>query len=564
MTLKLGRVAGTAAAGNDDRIVNSQAMSRTLVTAAVSASVQSIYVADTTSGAFNVTLPLAANGKGRVVVMWNGGTNPPSVVCQGSDKFDIATGPTTDTFSVYVNCKTYESDGSSMWVRTSNLNAVDALTVYNVVGSSTTAVVNGWYRVDTTSTSAGTITMPSGGIPAGALVIIENIGTTASAAINVVRGGLDNIDGTATPFALLPGERADLVYRGGTWYSRRHLVGSTANTTVARDSAGRAQVADPAVAQDIATKNYVDTVRVDVGTSTTGATLVANTWTRVTAGTTQAYTLPSAPVEATIVCLENLSGSAATITYVRGGTDTIEGVTTAFTLQVGERVTLTYQASGAQWFQARELWSSTAGTTMRRDSAGRAQVVDPVANQDVASKLYVDAKQSSWMPEDYGLLAWAYDPDVAINTTTLTPAGTLFMTRLKIRKPMTITNVIINVVTAGVTLTANQCFAALYNSSLGLLSATANQATNWASTGVKVMALSAAQAVAAGDYFVGFYYNGTTGPTLSRAASSTVVNLSQTAAQSRNATSSTGLTTAMPAPAAALVANFNSFWVGVS
>jgi hypothetical protein len=170
---------------------------------------------------------------------------------------------------------------------------------------------------------------------------------------------------------------------------------------------------------------------------------------------------------------------------------------------------------------------------------------------------------SEWSPEDVGFIAWAYDP-VAIIGNALPTAGTLQMVRLKVPRAQTITNVVLSVVTQGSTLTSGRNFAALFNSSLALLAATADQTTAWGTAGMKVAALSVAQAVAAGDYFVGFYANGTTVPAFGRGNANVVVNGSLATASSRFATSSTGLTTAMPNPAAALAANTNSFWAAVS
>lgn len=93
-------------------------------------------------------------------------------------------------------------------------------------------------------------------------------------------------------------------------------------------------------------------------------------------------------------------------------------------------------------------------------------------------------------------------------------------------------------------------------------SATMTPAVSWLSSGLKLAPLQAAQAVAAGDYLIQFYWGaGTTGPTLSRGAGQNVINANLSAANSRHATSSTGLTTTLPNPSAVLAANSSGFWV---
>ena len=129
---------------------------------------------------------------------------------------------------------------------------------------------------------------------------------------------------------------------------------------------------------------------------------------------------------------------------------------------------------------------------------------------------------------------------------------------------MTITNLYIYLGVAGSSLTSGRNFAGLYDSSRNLLSGTADQTTAWGSGGTKTMALSSAQAVAAGDYFVAFYWNGTTGPTIARGTTIAVCNVGLSTANSRCATSSSSLTTALPNPAAALASTPTAYWVAVS
>lgn len=79
------------------------------------------------------------------------------------------------------------------------------------------------------------------------------------------------------------------------------------------------------------------------------------------------------------------------------------------------------------------------------------------------------------------------------------------------------------------------------------------------------MALTSAQSVAAGDFFVALYTNGTTKPTLARAGIAlAAINGLNSAANAIWATANTGLTTAMPATLGTFTAATNPIWVGVS
>ncbi len=116
------------------------------------------------------------------------------------------------------------------------------------------------------------------------------------------------------------------------------------------------------------------------------------TWLRInpsTSGTTQA--LPTGAANGDVFKIEN-TGTTNTVLYQRGGTDTIEGSTATFTLQPGEKVALTYYSFAGEWTQERELWSPTAGSGVRRDSAGRIRAADPVNAADVLTRGFSDGR----------------------------------------------------------------------------------------------------------------------------------------------------------------------------
>ncbi|MDX6480344.1 MAG: hypothetical protein QOG85_854 [Gaiellaceae bacterium] len=173
-----------------------------------------------------------------------------------------------------------------------------------------------------------------------------------------------------------------------------------------------------------------------------------------------------------------------------------------------------------------------------------------------------------WIPADHGLLAWNGDVYcLASAGSTLAAAGTIYRVRLHIPEAMSITNIWCYVAVAGSTLTAGQCFCALYqgNTKLGQ---TADQAAAWVSAGVKTMALTGGPfAVTAGDIDIAVWFNGTTGPALATGGqnAATIMNVGLSLANSRWGVCDTGITTTAPTnlitPSAALG---RSYWFGVS
>jgi hypothetical protein len=131
----------------------------------------------------------------------------------------------------------------------------------------------------------------------------------------------------------------------------------------------------------------------------------------------------------------------------------------------------------------------------------------------------------------------------------------------------TVTNIIALLTSAGSGLTSGQCFASLFTSAGTLLSSTADQAANWATSGRKVMALASPQTVAAGDYYVGWWYNGTTGPSLARGNlnfGTSFLNGSLASPNLLYASADTGLTTAAPASMGAQSAGQTAWWLALS
>jgi len=167
-------------------------------------------------------------------------------------------------------------------------------------------------------------------------------------------------------------------------------------------------------------------------------------------------------------------------------------------------------------------------------------------------------------PEDHGLLAWTMDPSSAGTGTVLSVAGTMQGARLYLPRPMTVTNLYCHLSAAGATLTAGSCKAALYNSAGTLVGTTVDQATAWASSGLKVMALSAAVVCPVGYYDLALWFNGTTSPTLYRSMAVPVGNANLTGAATRFFTANTAITTTAPATLGAKTVQNTAWWLAVS
>lgn len=153
---------------------------------------------------------------------------------------------------------------------------------------------------------------------------------------------------------------------------------------------------------------------------------------------------------------------------------------------------------------------------------GDTPVYEKTANKDVASgypSLDSTGKiptadilaLTTQQPTDQGLLAWSFPAEYALSAGANT-LGFLVLTKIKIPKTISVTNLITGVVTAGASLTSNQCLAGLWTSGGTLIGSTADQSAVWNSTGLKTMPLTGGPfPVTGGDttfVYAGFLANG--------------------------------------------------------
>ena len=168
---------------------------------------------------------------------------------------------------------------------------------------------------------------------------------------------------------------------------------------------------------------------------------------------------------------------------------------------------------------------------------------------------------------DYGIQAASFAPVMAQGAFTFPTAGRVEFVKIRLPASASITNIVTMVVTAGGTLTAGQCFMALYTSAGALLGQTADQAAAWASTGIKIMAIAGgAQALPAGFYYVAGWFNGTTGPSPAR-ATATATALTNYGLSTPNLVSGnadTAITTTAPATLGTQTGSSNYWWAALT
>jgi hypothetical protein len=145
---------------------------------------------------------------------------------------------------------------------------------------------------------------------------------------------------------------------------------------------------------------------------------------------------------------------------------------------------------------------------------------------------------------DHGLEAWTNDPYISPSSSSITN-GTMYVVKLMIRRPTTISNLWYVVTGAAVTPTASQNWIGLYNSA-GTRLAQADIGTALTSSGTKSQAITP-QAVTAGFVWVAILGNAATPATLIRGSSGeSSPNINLPTAERRSAIAGTGLT-ALPA-----------------
>lgn len=160
-------------------------------------------------------------------------------------------------------------------------------------------------------------------------------------------------------------------------------------------------------------------------------------------------------------------------------------------------------------------------------------------------------------PSMHNMVSWSIDP-AASGSSTAPSAGDLVLLRVNVPVEATIASVVLQIATAGVSLT--NCFLGLFGMDGTRLALSADQSTAFQTGGAKVVPFTTPPQIPAGDYYLAILIGGGTPPAISRGASATVTNLGTAAGSFRSCVCGTGLT-AIPASItlASSVAN-NTAW----
>lgn len=148
--------------------------------------------------------------------------------------------------------------------------------------------------------------------------------------------------------------------------------------------------------------------------------------------------------------------------------------------------------------------------------------------------------------------------------TTAGASGTLFMQAIYLKAGQMVSNITIASATTAIGTPTNQ-FYALYGANRNLLAQSANQTTAaWAANTVRTLAMTTPYRVpTSGLYYIGLLQVATTIATIKGGTAKTGGQLAA-AAPTLNGTSTTGLTTTLPNPAAAITAGTASIYAAVS
>ena len=148
--------------------------------------------------------------------------------------------------------------------------------------------------------------------------------------------------------------------------------------------------------------------------------------------------------------------------------------------------------------------------------------------------------------------------------TTAAASGTLNMAAVWLTAGTLVSNISFFSATTAAGTPTNYFFG-LFDASRNLLATSANQTTAaWAANTIKTLAMTTPYTVpTTGLYYLGYFMTATTVPTLKGGTAKTGAQLNGTA-PILYGTSSTGLTTALPNPAAALTATTASLWACVT
>lgn len=213
-------------------------------------------------------------------------------------------------------------------------------------------------------------------------------------------------------------------------------------------------------------------------------------------------------------------------------------------------------ATPAGMVDVRQYADSVKGYTAKARSTAAAALLEfqnsvaaVIANISKDGDLYAAGNALGQAnPADHNLIAWAYDPALAINGQLVTN-GTVYLVKVHVPVGASATKVYWHVSTVGVTAVAGQNHVGLY-SLAGTRLATTGVDADVTSTGLKTTTIASQALATGGDYWVALVFNAATAPTLARSNGLTgaggLINVGLSPAAYRFATAGTGQT-ALPA-----------------
>lgn len=130
--------------------------------------------------------------------------------------------------------------------------------------------------------------------------------------------------------------------------------------------------------------------------------------------------------------------------------------------------------------------STTSKLVSATDNSTRAELFiwDGTTLVPIGTRSPVEA---AFTPAEYGLLTWTFDPSEATDNHTLS-SGSTYLTKFKVPETITISEVLLEIVTAGATLSYAR--VGIYDHDGKLLGISGDQTTAWTTTGIKTMPMT--------------------------------------------------------------------------
>ncbi|MFJ9029821.1 hypothetical protein ACIRQP_15060 [Streptomyces sp. NPDC102274] len=174
---------------------------------------------------------------------------------------------------------------------------------------------------------------------------------------------------------------------------------------------------------------------------------------------------------------------------------------------------------------------------------------------------------SEFQANDHGLLAWTYDI-AQVSTSAAPTSGTIRLIKLpSLVQSVSITSVALHVNTAASAGVVGQNFVGLYSSSGTRLAQSADCTGDFATSGAKVIPLTAPYAAAPSRYYVAVLANAGTPPVLGQSSSSasTVGNFNLATGSARFANGPAAQTVLPPTiTMTGITPSANATWAGIA